>query len=82
MSRAGKSSDHTIFDHSVYVDATMLDTLEKKYNVKPHVYYQGVGDAVFIPTGCPHQGPPPPPPPLFPHTTNTQQSRICDPVLK
>lgn len=33
----------------------MLAELKNKYGVQPHTFVQRLGEAVFIPSGCPHQ---------------------------
>jgi len=48
--------DSTIlFDHSTYVDDSMLEELARIHNITPVTFVQRRGDAVFIPAGCPHQ---------------------------
>eukprot|EP01113_Clastostelium_recurvatum_P049633 TRINITY_DN9229_c0_g1_i1.p1 TRINITY_DN9229_c0_g1~~TRINITY_DN9229_c0_g1_i1.p1 ORF type:complete len:133 (+),score=32.90 TRINITY_DN9229_c0_g1_i1:313-711(+) len=44
-----------ILDHSFYLDEDMLKELEKRWNVRPYKFVQKVGDAIYIPVGCPHQ---------------------------
>ena len=40
---------------SVYLSEAMLSDLALRYNVRPWVVHQRVGDVVFIPAGCAHQ---------------------------
>lgn len=40
---------------NVYLTAQDLCVLRDEYNVAPYVIQQRLGDAVFIPAGCPHQ---------------------------
>ncbi|KAH7917085.1 hypothetical protein BV22DRAFT_988083, partial [Leucogyrophana mollusca] len=44
-----------IHSQSVYLTPSMLSDLAAKYGVQPYTIVQRVGDAVFIPAGCPHQ---------------------------
>jgi len=53
--KGDREEDHTILDHSFYIDEQMLGKLAEEYKVVPHTIYQEEGDAVFIPAGCPHQ---------------------------
>ena len=44
-----------IHNQQTYITPTMLEELRTVHNVRPYVIRQFVGDAVFIPAGCPHQ---------------------------
>jgi hypothetical protein len=44
-----------IHSQSIYLTPGMLDTLAKKYTVRPFTIWQHPGEAVFIPAGCAHQ---------------------------
>jgi len=45
----------SILDHSFYLNETMLEELERKKGVKAYTFVQKLGDAIYIPSGCPHQ---------------------------
>ena len=44
-----------IHNQAVYLTQEMLSELAARYDVRPYVVYQGVGEAVFIPAGSAHQ---------------------------
>ncbi|PPD77948.1 hypothetical protein GOBAR_DD25120 [Gossypium barbadense] len=46
---------HPIHDQSFYLTAEHKRRLKEKYGVEPWTFEQNLGEAVFIPAGCPHQ---------------------------
>jgi lysine-specific demethylase 3 len=46
---------HPIHDQHFYLTVEHKRRLKKEYGVEPWTFVQKVGDAVFIPAGCPHQ---------------------------
>ena len=44
-----------IHDQLVYLDSDLRQRLYREYGVKGWAIAQGIGDAVFIPAGAPHQ---------------------------
>ncbi|KAF6146071.1 hypothetical protein GIB67_033430 [Kingdonia uniflora] len=49
------SVSHPIHDHTLYLDAKHKKQLKEEFDVEPWTFEQDLGDAVFIPAGCPHQ---------------------------
>jgi lysine-specific demethylase 3 len=47
--------NHPIHDQSAYLTAADLATLLRETGVAPWSFEQRLGDAVFVPAGCPHQ---------------------------
>ncbi|KAK1369170.1 hypothetical protein POM88_035262 [Heracleum sosnowskyi] len=46
---------HPIHDQTFYLTTAHKRRLKKEYGVEPWTFVQKLGDAVFIPVGCPHQ---------------------------
>ncbi|GFQ01328.1 lysine-specific demethylase jmj25 [Phtheirospermum japonicum] len=46
---------HPIHDQTIYLTAEHKNRLKKEYGIEPWTFVQKLGDAVFIPAGCPHQ---------------------------
>ncbi|CAA0839549.1 transcription factor jumonji (jmjC) domain-containing protein, partial [Striga hermonthica] len=46
---------HPIHDQSVYLTMEHKRRLKEEYGIEPWTFVQKLGDAVFIPAGCPHQ---------------------------
>lgn len=46
---------HRIHTQQIYLDSYMRDEIEQKYGVRGWEVWQKVGQAIFIPAGCPHQ---------------------------
>ncbi|XP_052186260.1 uncharacterized protein LOC127797420 isoform X2 [Diospyros lotus] len=46
---------HPIHDQTFYLNERHKKQLKEEYNVEPWTFEQYVGEAVFIPAGCPHQ---------------------------
>ncbi|XP_022738727.1 uncharacterized protein LOC111291322 [Durio zibethinus] len=46
---------HPIHDQTLYLSERHKRQLKEEFNVEPWTFEQHVGEAVFIPAGCPHQ---------------------------
>ncbi|KAK6926014.1 Zinc-finger domain of monoamine-oxidase A repressor R1 [Dillenia turbinata] len=46
---------HPIHDQTLYLDENHKQQLKEEFNVEPWTFEQHLGEAVFIPAGCPHQ---------------------------
>ncbi|CAM8942881.1 unnamed protein product [Rhodiola kirilowii] len=46
---------HPIHDQSLYLSTKHKKKLTEEYGIEPWTFTQKLGDAVFIPAGCPHQ---------------------------
>ncbi|KAI0063948.1 hypothetical protein BV25DRAFT_1774783, partial [Artomyces pyxidatus] len=44
-----------IHSQSIYLTPSLLRRLSTDYGIRPYTLYQNPGQAVFIPSGCPHQ---------------------------
>ncbi|KAI3894494.1 hypothetical protein MKX03_013825 [Papaver bracteatum] len=49
------SVNHPIHDQTFYLNEQHKKQLKDEYNVEPWTFDQYLGEAVFIPAGCPHQ---------------------------
>lgn len=49
------SRNDPIHDQTSYIDKKMLEELKSEYNVEVFTIVQFLGDAIFIPSGAPHQ---------------------------
>ncbi|KAK8521114.1 hypothetical protein V6N12_005028 [Hibiscus sabdariffa] len=50
-----KSVIHPIHDQTLYLSEKHKKQLKEEFDVEPWTFEQHVGEAVFIPAGCPHQ---------------------------
>ncbi|KVI01041.1 JmjC domain-containing protein [Cynara cardunculus var. scolymus] len=46
---------HPVLDESFYLDAFHKRKLKEEFDVEPWTFEQHIGEAVFIPAGCPYQ---------------------------
>ncbi|KAF5728904.1 hypothetical protein HS088_TW21G01058 [Tripterygium wilfordii] len=46
---------HPIHDQCFYLSSRHKQQLKEEYGVEPWTFHQRIGEAVFIPAGCPHQ---------------------------
>lgn len=53
--RALKKGSDPIHDQVNYIDAQMVKRLASEHNVRGFTVLQFLGDAIFIPSGAPHQ---------------------------
>lgn len=49
------TGDDPIHSQQYYLGPSHLEQLKSKYGVVPFIVYQSVGEAIYIPAGCPHQ---------------------------
>ncbi|KAI3830434.1 hypothetical protein MKW92_020702 [Papaver armeniacum] len=49
------SVNHPVHDQTFYLNEQHKKQLKEEYNVEPWTFDQYLGEAVFIPAGCPHQ---------------------------
>uniref|UniRef100_M1CWG9 JmjC domain containing protein n=1 Tax=Solanum tuberosum TaxID=4113 RepID=M1CWG9_SOLTU len=47
---------HPILDKTFYLSAEHKRRLKEEYGIEPWTFVQKLGEAVFVPAGCPHQG--------------------------
>ena len=52
---AYKGPGDPIHDQKTYLTPARLNSLQEKHGIRPFAITQHVGDAVYIPAGCPHQ---------------------------
>ncbi|CAI9110366.1 OLC1v1010375C1 [Oldenlandia corymbosa var. corymbosa] len=50
-----KQVSHPIHDQAFYLNSRHKKKLKEEFGVEPWTFVQKLGDAVFIPAGCPHQ---------------------------
>ncbi|GAB4844607.1 hypothetical protein Ancab_038007 [Ancistrocladus abbreviatus] len=50
-----RSVIHPIHDQTLFLSEKHKQQLKEEYNVEPWTFEQYLGEAVFIPAGCPHQ---------------------------
>ncbi|KAL0712274.1 hypothetical protein Bca4012_019252 [Brassica carinata] len=50
-----KSVIHPIHDQSMFLNESQKKQLKKEFDIEPWTFEQHLGEAVFIPAGCPHQ---------------------------
>jgi lysine-specific demethylase 3 len=53
--QAVPSVKYPIYDQNVYLNNHHKKTLKDQYGIEPCTFYQHIGEAVFIPAGCPFQ---------------------------
>ncbi|MED6125296.1 hypothetical protein PIB30_067224 [Stylosanthes scabra] len=46
---------HPVHDQTLFLNERHKKQLKKEFNVEPWTFEQNLGEAVFIPAGCPHQ---------------------------
>ncbi|GJN31446.1 hypothetical protein PR202_gb19846 [Eleusine coracana subsp. coracana] len=54
-SQAVPSVKHAIYDQAVYLNSCHKKMLKDQYGIEPWTFHQHIGEAVFIPAGCPFQ---------------------------
>ncbi|KAF7042652.1 hypothetical protein CFC21_052194 [Triticum aestivum] len=54
-SQAMLSVKHPIYDQAVYLREHHKRVLKDQYGIEPRTFEQHIGEAVFIPAGCPYQ---------------------------
>ncbi|XP_066379260.1 lysine-specific demethylase JMJ26-like isoform X2 [Miscanthus floridulus] len=50
-----KQVTHAIHDQCFYLTQEHKQKLKEEYGIEPWTFEQQLGDAVFVPAGCPHQ---------------------------
>ncbi|CAF1715107.1 lysine-specific demethylase JMJ25 [Brassica napus] len=50
-----KSVSHPIHDQSMFLNERQKKQLKEEFDIEPWTFVQHLGEAVFIPAGCPHQ---------------------------
>ncbi|CAN7009436.1 unnamed protein product [Brassica rapa subsp. trilocularis] len=50
-----KSVIHPIHDQSMFLSESQKKQLKEEFDIEPWTFEQHLGEAVFIPAGCPHQ---------------------------
>ncbi|CAN7089197.1 unnamed protein product [Brassica rapa subsp. narinosa] len=50
-----KPVDHPIIDQTMFLSESQKKQLKKEYDIEPWTFEQHLGEAVFIPAGCPYQ---------------------------
>ncbi|KAH0908207.1 hypothetical protein HID58_031528 [Brassica napus] len=50
-----KSVSHPIHDQSMFLNESQKKQLKEEFDIEPWTFVQHLGEAVFIPAGCPHQ---------------------------
>ncbi|KAJ4876682.1 Transcription factor jumonji (jmjC) domain-containing protein [Raphanus sativus] len=50
-----KSVSHPIHDQSMFLNEKQKKQLKEEFDIEPWTFEQHLGEAVFIPAGCPHQ---------------------------
>ncbi|CAH8335123.1 unnamed protein product [Eruca vesicaria subsp. sativa] len=50
-----KSVFHPIHDQSMFLNESKKKQLKEEFDIEPWTFEQHLGEAVFIPAGCPHQ---------------------------
>ncbi|KAF8107139.1 hypothetical protein N665_0126s0057 [Sinapis alba] len=50
-----KSVSHPIHDQTMFLNESQKKQLKEEFDIEPWTFEQHLGEAVFIPAGCPHQ---------------------------
>ncbi|ESQ37770.1 hypothetical protein EUTSA_v10029199mg, partial [Eutrema salsugineum] len=50
-----KSVDHPIHDQTMFLNESQKNQLKEEFDIEPWTFEQHLGEAVFIPAGCPYQ---------------------------
>ncbi|KAG7553398.1 JmjC domain [Arabidopsis thaliana x Arabidopsis arenosa] len=50
-----KSVIHPIHDQTLFLSESQKEQLKEEFDIEPWTFEQHLGEAVFIPAGCPHQ---------------------------
>ncbi|CAN6320013.1 unnamed protein product [Urochloa humidicola] len=53
--QAVPSVKYPIYDQTAYLNSYHKKSLKDQYGIEPHTFHQHIGEAVFIPAGCPFQ---------------------------